>query len=63
LTNRFGKLAVVETKPTTASGRSSSTADGRPDMNVHDAYGFRGSARACDVIEAETIMRPMILTP
>lgn len=32
-------------------------------MNVHDAYSFRGSAKACDVIEAETIMRPVIPVP
>ena len=53
----------METKPTTASGPFSSTADGRPDVNVDHAYVIKGTAKAYDVIEAKTIMHPAILIP
>lgn len=53
----------METKPTTASGPFSSTADGRPDVNVDYAYVFEGTAEAYDVIEANTIKRSVVLIP
>ena len=57
----MGKLAVVETTSTMASGPFRSAADGRRDVNITYEYVFEGAAAALVAVEFGTTKGPAVL--